>query len=111
MFIPPPPIMLFMLFMLIPLFSVLPIPAPIMLLMLPAGGAPNAEDAEACLGAPPAGGGGKLKPVGVLVPFAGGGGSENEELWFMAGLCWFMLIFDRLEVMLPKGGAAGEDVG
>ena len=81
--LPLPPIILFMLFMLIPLFSVLPIPELIILLMLPAGGAAmllNDEDAETCLGAPLPGGGGKLNPVGVLVPFEGGGASEKEEL-------------------------------
>lgn len=86
MFIPPIMLfMLFMLFMLLILLFMLPIPE---FIMPPAGDAipPNDEGGwpkegavGTCLGVPP-GGGGKLNPVGVLVPFAGGGAMEKEEL-------------------------------
>ncbi len=77
-----PPIMLCMLFM-------PPIPELIMLFMLTPGcdKPPNPDDgwpnggAGVCLGAPPTpGGGGRLKPDGVLLPLLdGGGGSEKDE--------------------------------
>lgn len=72
--------MLFMLFM-------PPIPGFITLFMLvllgcdkppnPDEGWPN-DDVEVILGAAP-GGGGKLKPDGVLLPLEGGGGREKDD--------------------------------
>ena len=74
LFVPPMPV--FILFML--LFGCDRPPSPEV-------GWPN-DDVEVCLGIPP-GGGGKLKPDGVLLPLYGGGGSEKEDEGFMAGVC------------------------